>query len=336
MHEEYIAQLSNKSLSYFPDWLMRKYFLTNGQPDRTKTETVVDIPCGRYEFQMEKTCKAAAEIEGLHCAKGPGPEHKNVFLGWDKAAVKKAAEEHTAADKVKQEAKDAAQEQERIRSQWRYHLAIEKPERIALGFSPVGKYDIDCKEIEAEWPDDAQKMTMNIHPTRIPGVFKAQFDFGMMEGVMIMSRDLAALLQYCKISPEADESEDEEELDEDDAEGPTDAATGDKRKAASPTGPRKATKTDTVESNPLKYHVRLRCRETGEGGIAATPEKGTVTFADGKFTRFSGEAVLPWVANDVLFKGYKSADKPANKRLEWQTFSTKRWVEQSDVITIGY
>ncbi|KAI4594401.1 hypothetical protein KJ359_008425 [Pestalotiopsis sp. 9143b] len=323
-------------MAYFPDWIMRRYFLTNGQPDRTKTETVVDIPCGRYDFQMEKTCEAAAEIEGLHCAKGPGPEHKNVFLGWDEAAVQKAAEEHTAADKAKLEAQKASREQARIKSQRKYHLAIEKPERIAQGFSPVGKYDIDCKEVEDQWPDDAKKMAMNIHATKMPSVFKAQFDFGILEGVIIMSRDLPALLKYCKIPAKADESEDDEWDEEGEAEGATDATTGDKRKAASPTGPRKEAKTDTVESNPLKYHVRLRCRDKAEMDNCPSPCKGTITFADDKFTRFSGEAVLPGVADHVPFKGYKSAAKPVNKRLEWETFSWEAWSRQSNVITVGW
>ncbi|KAI0153801.1 hypothetical protein BJ166DRAFT_366538 [Pestalotiopsis sp. NC0098] len=337
MHQAYIEQLSEERLRLRPEWLIEKYFLTKGKPDRAKTETVVDVPCGRWDFEMRKACEAAAKIEGLHCAKGDGPRHKNVFLGWDEAAVKKAAEDHIAADKAKEDAKEAEREQESIRSHWRYHLAIEKPERIAQGFSPVGKYDIDCKDIEESWPDDVKKMSMNIHATKMPSVFKAQFDFGILEGVMIMSRDLPALLKYCKIPPQADESEDEEwEEEEEEAKEATGANTGDKRKAASPTGPRKEAKTDTVESNPLKYHVRLRCRDKAEMDNCPSPCKGTITFADDKFTRFSGEATLPGIAVDVPFKGYKSADKPVNKRLEWETFSWEAWSQQSNVITVGW
>ncbi|ETS84748.1 hypothetical protein PFICI_02773 [Pestalotiopsis fici W106-1] len=315
MYQEFIVKPSTRELGYHPEWIAPRYFLTSGQPDRSKTTTVVDIPCDRSDFQMKRVCEAAAKVEGLHFAKGSLDKNKHVFLGWDEAAVKKAAEDFVVEADAAAKAADEQKHQQRIKSQGKYLCTLDEPERVAQGFSPVGKYEIECEEITDQWPEDSKKMTMNIHPTNVQGLYKAQFDFGILVGVMIISRNVEDIKKYRRISDDEDESEDDEENEE-----TNNAPTGSKRKAPPVTGPRKEAKVDDAEPSPFKYELRLRARETGEGDIFPDPCKGTIIFGDDKFTWFKGSATLPCVG-DEPFRGYKVADKPVDKRWKWETFS---------------
>lgn len=48
MHSEWLNKLTPERLSSNPEWVMDRYFLSSGQPDRTKTATVVGIPLDRH------------------------------------------------------------------------------------------------------------------------------------------------------------------------------------------------------------------------------------------------------------------------------------------------
>ena len=66
MHEEWLSASTLGVISAQPDWVMQKYFLSAGQPDRTKTTTVVGIPFDRFSGRSGKMIEAASKVTGLH------------------------------------------------------------------------------------------------------------------------------------------------------------------------------------------------------------------------------------------------------------------------------
>jgi len=64
-----------------------------------------------------------------------------------------------------------------------------KERRPMPGPAPVGEYMIDCEAIEGEWPDMAEDMALSIRYDEALGAYAATFDFGIIQGVIIMSED---------------------------------------------------------------------------------------------------------------------------------------------------
>jgi hypothetical protein len=176
--------------------------------------------------------------------------------------------------------------------------------------SPVGSYIIDCEEIEGQWPDEADDLSLNIHLTEDPNVFKFDFDFGILEGVMIISANASFLLNYCtELEAEREAASDD---DRDEAEYDKKPAKGAKRKAAAPKGrgrPPKKVKTASAQS--MGYMLRLRCRETGESMIHGQDQTGNIKFKNKDLASFTATASLPCVGENVKFTGRKTSDQPA-------------------------
>ncbi|KAI0869894.1 hypothetical protein GGS24DRAFT_477423 [Hypoxylon argillaceum] len=317
MHAEWLTQLSLEQLSGQPEWAMEKYFLTSGKPDRAKTSAVIGIPLDKYSsYRADQMRKAASEITGLHQATGHGPKTQTIFMGWDSAAVGKAAKGHAAKETKAAKAADEEREKERAASHADY-LKTLKRRKGSRKFSPVGGYIVDCSEIEAQWPDLAEDSTFDICATAESGVFEASFDFGVLEGIMILSTDKTALNEYCF---QQDSDNDDSEDDDDD----TGIETGSKRKAtvSAPRGRGKRSKqSKALTSKTLKFHCKIRCTETGEGQIFATPEEGTVTFKGENMVEFSAVASLPCVGSAVNFTGRKITDTGDPSGKAWSDYS---------------
>jgi hypothetical protein len=133
-------------------------------------------------------------------------------MGWDSEAVKAAAERHAAAEKKEAEVQEKERQKGREKMHKDYVQSLKKSGRKAKPPSPVGSYIVDCQEIERNWPDLVDDLSLNIHDTDEPGVFQACFDFGILEGVMIIGKDSAMVEQYC--SQADDDDDDEGYLDE--------------------------------------------------------------------------------------------------------------------------
>jgi len=88
------------------------------------------------------------------------------------------------------------------------------------GTTPVGEYTIECKEIEDGWGDDshsssADNLTMSIFETLTCGIYQADFDFGVVEGIMMLGADEGALERYCEEDHEELSSDDDDDDDSD-------------------------------------------------------------------------------------------------------------------------
>lgn len=96
--------------------------------------------------------------------------------------------------------------------------------------STIGSYIVDSQYMTKTWGNDADDLRLDIHQTDTPGVFQANFELGVYEGIMMICVQKDVLEEHCL---EADcqtvFSEDEEDYDSE-SEGRT-LASGSTRKA---------------------------------------------------------------------------------------------------------
>ncbi len=320
MHAEWIGGLTPERLSIEPKWVIERYFLSSGRPERTKTTAVVGIPFDRHSsYRAGQMRDAASKIAGLHQETGLGPKTQTVFMGWDSGAVNTSANNHAKKEAEELQAAEDEREDERAEMHSAY-LHTLKPDK---SYSPVGSYIVDCEEIKCQWPDQADDLSLDICQTREPDIFDASFDFGVLEGVMIISTDKNALEQYCsQLDREADSNSDAEEDDEED-EDEDKRTTFSKRKAKATRGrghPSKKSKAGRA-AQPRTYQLKLKCRETGEGETQSTAMNGTIKFKDGKLASFMGKADLPCVGQGVPFTARKISDAPSHSENSWAYYS---------------
>ncbi|KAI1327110.1 hypothetical protein F5Y16DRAFT_203440 [Xylariaceae sp. FL0255] len=321
MHVDWLQQLTPEDLVNCPEYILEKYFVTaTGQPDRSKTTSVVGIPVERRgDYRVGKIREIGDTVEGLHQATGYGCSTETVFLGWDAKAVKKAAERHAAEEAKAMKEANAKREQERNEEHARYLKTIKgKKGAASTKNSPVGSYMIDCPEIEGGWPDQ-DDLSMDIQATDEPGIFEASFDFGVVEGAMVLSTDKKSLEDYI-----AELEDDDDDNEEDDEEDDYDSDDGSRKRKSGPVSrdrgrPPKKTKRSNSKTT-LRFHLKFKCRETGEGQIFYEPEEGTITFENDIMAKFSGVADFPCVGK-ATFIGRKTAAVPAPGGSTWDQFS---------------
>lgn len=321
---------------------MQKCFLSAGQPDRTKAATVIVVPFRRdRDSGPARMVEAAKKIPGLHCEKGYGPRTQVVCMGWDQTAVENAAEKH-----CNEENERLQEEQEERERALREVKKRQKSEQLKLHTdylnsrgqqknddSPVGTYILAIKDDGFREPDMQDDLGFSIRRTDTPGIFAADFDFQMYEGVMLISSDQAALDEHCAQADGEDDSEggysvDEDESetdseDEDDVPARGTSKSGTKRKAPA-AQPTRAKKPKTSNGQPREYELKLRCREMSEGQIYHYPVDGSIRFKDRTFTVFKGETELPG-SGCVVFFARKISDVPNPSGQEWSDYSERAY-----------
>ncbi|KAJ5107313.1 hypothetical protein N7456_003988 [Penicillium angulare] len=340
MHAEWLNQQSPEDLSNQPEWIMQKYFLSDGQPDRTKTTTVVGVPLDRYsEYRSGNIIKAVKNIANLNHKKAIGPKTQVIFIGWNKKAVEKAAAQHPAqetkqlqVERKKQEDADKKREKERKKLHTDY---LKNRPKVKGGATPVGSYIVDSDYIESQWPKVADDLNIDIHRTDTSGVFQADFDFGVVEGVMFFSFEDDKLDKYCARAKRNAQSGDYDSMDEeesgketsDDDIIPTTENTkkGTKRSAPTSQTAKKTKKPKTAKNKPLNYFLQLKCRETGEGEIAYQATHGIIMFENKSLTTFKGMADFSHVGKGVSFFARKVSDEPYPSGHDWTDYSEQQY-----------
>jgi hypothetical protein len=336
MHTEWLGKLSEEQISGHPEWIMEKYFVDgSGSPDPTKTTEVVGIPYPRFsDYRTGQLREAAGRVGGLHQATGWGST-QTIYLGWDQASVDKAAKNHAAKEARANKAKADMREAERASKHESY---LSNARKRPGPTSPVGQYIVDCEEIEGNWPDLAQGMELAIHATPTPDIYQASFDFGVIEGIMMLSSNESILDEFCAQQEHEDDSDDagysdneenEEEEDEEeesqDERADEETAVGSKRKAAGSSAeaanghPHKRAKAaGAVKAR--KYFVRLKSRDTGTGEIHSTAEKGSIKFNGPNLSSFTGEADMA-IGRGVSFTARKISAAPSETCDSWASYS---------------
>ncbi|CAL3971864.1 unnamed protein product [Diplocarpon coronariae] len=300
MHAERLAILTPAQLSSHPEWTMERYFVSAGRPDCSKTATTVGIPLDPgSSYRAGQMREAASAVPGLHHETSHGSKTQTIFMGWDAAAVSKAAQGHAAKEaKELRAVKDEKESEHReLHAEYIESLKRKKGPEKPKPYSRVGSY-ITCQEIEEQWPEQGEDLGLDIRQTKEAGVFEASFDFGILEGVMILGTDEKTVEQYCS------------QLDRED-EARWDEGTETKRTSESglniPRAPR--------EKPPHPA--------TGEGVISHTASGGAILFKDQSLAGFTGKASLPYVGESVTFRALKISDAAADPQDSWADYSER-------------
>ena len=335
MRTEWLEKLSGEELWGDPGWIMEKYFVDgSGNPDSTKTTEVVGIPYPRYSnYRTGQLLKAASRVRGLHEATGFGST-QTIYLGWNEHTVKKAAKNHATKEARADRAKADAREEERASKHELYLTNAQKPKFGPSATSPIGQYIVDCEEIERNWDELTDNMTLDIRATPTAGIYQVNFNFGIIEGVMMLSSDEGILDEFCAQQEDDDDfdSDDEDEDEDEDEDGSQDesadekAAVGSKRKAAVTKGKaisgRSSKKAKAAGAGkPRKYFLRLRSRDTGTGEINPMAEEGTIKFNGPNLSSFTGEASLSGIGQRVVFTARKISAVPPSSWDSWGNYS---------------
>ncbi|RHZ47825.1 hypothetical protein CDV55_101056 [Aspergillus turcosus] len=327
MHAEWLSERTPEQLSSNPDWVMQKYFLSADQPDRTKTTTIVGIPFDRNsQYRSGQMIEAASKIIGLHHMRAFGPKTQVIFMGWDRASVEKAANQHPVEEARRLQDEEDERENEREKIHMDY---LNSRSQRTEDVTPVGTYIVDCETIEREWPDMADDLRLDIHRTDTPGVFQADFDFGVLEGVMIICSEKVALDEYCAQANRDDsmdeEGSEEETDDEDSVPAKENTKLGAKRKPPASKPMTRPKKSKAGQGQPRKYLLKLKCRETGEGMIHFQASNGTINFKDKNLASFEGVADFPGVGQGVSFFARKISDLPCPSGNDWTDYSERQY-----------
>lgn len=343
MHAEWLEQQSEEDLSGSPSLIMEKYFVdSSGKPDPAKTTKVIGIPYPwSSDYRTGQLRETADRISGLHHATGRGST-QTIYLGWDRDAVEQAAKNHAGREAKESQAKADSREAERTARHDKYLADAKKPKFGPRGPSPIGRYMIDCEEIEGNWPDLAGDMTLAIGITTKPGIYQASFDFGVITGFILLSANEDDLDDFCAeqekhrdyYGTDSSGDDDEEEDDEDDDDNEADeiedeeeaaiTVPGSKRKAvaaARTTTRGRPAKKAKAAGNPKKFFLRLKHRDTGTGEIHSTAEKGTINFGPPNLSSFTGQADMAGIGQGVVFTARKVSAMPPKLSDSWENYS---------------
>ncbi|KAI1459884.1 hypothetical protein F4805DRAFT_455272 [Annulohypoxylon moriforme] len=289
-----VAEMADTYPEKFVEW----YFLDSlGRPDRSKTTDVLTIPLPYgVTLSFEKLAFAANKVAGLHRV----TREDSVYIGWDWDAVEETANGHERRMKQKKEKRENKRDQERACRHASYLREIEDS-NVGGAWSPAGSYIVDCNEIQTDWLEGARHdLTLDISPPNALGFYKASFNFGIVEGVMILSDEKSTLddLSALLYSPVDYEGSEDDEYDEDPS------ATGSKRKAAYNKNP-SPKRAKRRKSRPRTLFLMWKGMGTGEGMALYEAERGSITFSDPKYSRLSGKMNIKFIGDNIPFLARK-------------------------------
>ncbi|KAJ4320376.1 hypothetical protein N0V84_005870 [Fusarium piperis] len=336
------GERANCDVGRFMDY----YFMTNGEPDQTKTPEAFAV----HGFSGRASLHNMAEkVPGLHTMSGGPDENRTLCIGWDRSAVSRLA----------MIISNQAYEEEKKKRESEWEKAMEEHENYVLNFdqggSPqrkksrtgkgkpsqsfdlgrcIGSYVVKCDTVSDGWSSMGD-FTMDICEGK-RGTLMADYDFGIIQGTMLLSKSEETLDALTGTEDDSgdcpddvdnsEELDDDDDDDDDDEEGykrskkkkrlAKDVAAGEK--CAAPALKRRK----VVPSLTRRVYYRLRGRETGEGEILPDPESGHLDFLSDNCISFVGLAYyFPYADKNVEFRGYKVSDVPKKRAAEWDEFS---------------
>jgi hypothetical protein len=301
---------------------LAKYFLDglNGQPDKSKSPNPIALP----GYSNRSTVHQAAErIDGLHThSGGEGYDDRTIVIGWDRAAVWRLAGEFGAASWERKKKQKQQVWEESLNEHRSFVEEGKKNPNIGLLKSYTGSYLIDCKTLSDGW-DIENDMTLDIDESTDPKVLQAAFDFGVLDGTMLLSFSESVIREYASTLVDFDSEDREEDLE--------DEAVGAKRKANAPAKTRKKAAKAESANTTRTLHLQWRGRETGEGVIQLDEDTdpshiGQLKWTDGSLTKFIGAVKIPFVSRDLVrFVGYKVDANPREAPEDWNNFSESQY-----------
>jgi len=316
--DDEFAQLPNPTAeaNYDLHRFLAKYFLDgHGQPDKTKTPDPLALP----GYDARPTLHAAAErIPGLETHSGGSGDDRTIVIGWDRSAVWRHAGQ-IDAESWEKEAKHKQEAWENSLNKHRHFLKEQgrKAPRVESLKSYIGSYLIACQDLSAGW-DTTNDMTLDISDSSDPHVLEAAFDFGVLEGIMLLSFSEAAIKEFV-ITLDDNKSEDDAEQ----------LVRGKRVRKGSSKQRKKAIKSEFPKRTRV-LRLQWRGRETGEGEIQLDDDSnpsnvGQLEFADNTLANFKGFMNIPFAGDKVEVLGYKVNAKPKQSAENWNNFSKSRY-----------
>nr|CEG05442.1 unnamed protein product [Fusarium clavum] len=74
-------------------------------------------------------------------------------------------------------------------------------------------------------------------------------------------------------------------------------------------------------STDRRFFFRLRGKEIASGETVSEPECGYIEFFGDEFTQFVGRINVPFMEEEIEFRGFKVSDTPRDQPCEWDYFS---------------
>jgi hypothetical protein len=362
MASDWLGSKSIDDLISMPRMMMEKLFLIDGKPTPLKTDLVITIPFPWFEEEeLEALIEAASQVPDLHHRKVTGPKTQALFMGWDSRAVVKESRLYLTREKasviaenphlqhkelerlmqlpIEDQNKDIQMEEEdRTRRLMRLHgdylnARQDGPDDPSKK-TPVGSYILRCERLQRDFKVSEENTSLDIHATDKPGVFKAEFDFGIHAGVMLIYDDDYAVDAYCASRNsfgvekiwDAGKEEFEDSCDLDYCYlNPTQ---GLKRKR-SPTVPKSIKRVKGTILQPGRYGAKIQCREPGEKEICPGVHDGKFAF-DAEYCYLQGNADLGCVG-DLQFVAWKVSDVPISFEREWEEPS-----EEQEIVEVEF
>jgi hypothetical protein len=301
----------SKEAEFDRSLFLSKHFLDdNGAPDRSKTRQPLSLP---GLDNIVSLSRAASKIPGLHTRIGETDDTSRVLvIGWDEGSVWEEADRISSQNAVERKKK----QREKKMQEHRDYVARRKHLRAKKTFDAkyaVGSYIVECKSISEQWPD-MDDLTMNITQAKGLGELVADFDFGVLDGIMRLGSDAELL----STPPEYDEDET--------------AFPGSKRKwPAQRSGSQSSKKSrkSTSSGQPRRLYLRWRGRETGEGELEMDDDDsntGYLDFVDNSCTAFNGVADLTFVGPKVTLCGYKISSDGGEMIKSWDAYTEENYL----------
>ncbi|KAK4209384.1 hypothetical protein QBC37DRAFT_378130 [Rhypophila decipiens] len=332
LHMEWLESMSPEGLVGWPDFALQKYFVDQyGNPEPTQPTSVIAFPFRGFGEVDDDFCNALGAVPGLCYA--PSAEKLTVYVGWSKAEVQKAAGATVVHVGKKQDA--TSSKSTNTKRYPKHEKFLKKIKNYTEGqFYPEGRYVIDSAEIEKSQCGEigTRKFSMAIRLGPAPDWFTATFDFGIIEGMMVMAPEKGELDRYCglldrevdaiphcgdsdcdHLASQDDEDDDDEEDIKPHVRSKRKASAG-KKTGAMPNKKVKKTRT-------LDFFIHIKCRETEQGEIVPHAHQGILKFDGPNYASFTAVAGLPYIGNKVVFKGRKISEMVRPTHLEWSNFS---------------
>ncbi|KAL8393771.1 hypothetical protein RB595_003498 [Gaeumannomyces hyphopodioides] len=165
--------------------------------------------------------------------------------------------------------------------------------------SIAGVYKVTSDALRTGWPDVTGDMRLRVAPARdAAGVYAASFDFGVLEGLMLIGTDRDAI-RAC--SRALDGAPPRRRYRRGVYQGPDPFLRRRGREEEEEQGVKPAV--------PVRYMLHWRGMETGEGEVDCGDFWGELKFANAGLGRFTGEMEIGFVSERTEIRGTKVSDE---------------------------
>lgn len=282
-------------------------------------------------------------------------------MGWDEKRVdaevtrlqaeNQRAKEEEAAQQLAREAEVVAEQEEtwhRLCAPHREYVAGQKQRAGPLTLEGItGSYIVrwEGEGRDNSFPYDARDvLRLDIFPKKSAHGLKASFEFGIIEGIMLLAKSKDSVERLRDEQPK-DDDEDEEIGEEEDGTNAGNsiqglARTGQKRQLGSVADPwgvkaamAKRQKREAVpkqESRSNRFYFQYVCNEA-EAYPLVDDDNSHIGHLDFDASRVSGQGSLnlpEWSDEPQLFSIHKVSNRPADDKQpkrEWYEYDGRRW-----------